>query len=326
MKRISLIAATLAIAWTANIAAAAEFRRGQWPNTDFSRASVEPEEIMSGGVPKDGIPSIDDPKFVAVGKAADLADSEPVIGLTVGGETRAYPLRILIWHEIVNDVVGGVPVAVTFCPLCNTAVVFDRRLDMRVLEFGVTGMLRNSDMVMYDRQTESWWQQFMGHAIVGELTGAELKILPSRLESWANFKARAPGGLVQVPNSSSMRNYGRNPYAGYDSLSRPFLYNGETPEGIAPLARVVSLAGRSQAWSLDLLKRDRAVTLADGTVIEWTPGQASALDTSSIAAGADVGNVVVRRKSGDAWADVPYFVDFAFAFHAFQPEAPIHLP
>jgi len=303
-----------------------EHRRAEWPATDFSRASVPLDEIMSGGPPKDGIPPIDIPRFVPVPQAGNLTDTEPVIGLTINGVAKAYPLRILIWHEIVNDSVGGVPVAVTFCPLCNAAMVFDRRAGARVLDFGTTGMLRNSDLVMYDRQTETWWQQFLGAAIVGELNGTVLKVLPSRLESWARFRARAPGGLVLVPDNPGLRAYGRNPYEGYDSSARPFLYGGETPEGIAPLARVVSLADRSQAWSLDLLKARREITLADGTVMTWEAGQNSALGDGWIPSGADVGNILVQRKVDGVWADIPYFIDFAFAFHAFHPASTIHLP
>jgi hypothetical protein len=138
--------------------------RLEWPNTDFTRHSVDLEEIIPGGPPKDGIPSIDGPEFVPVAEAA-LPENEPVIGLVVSEDARAYPLRILIWHEIVNDVVGGVPVAVAYCPLCNTGLVFDRRVGEEVLEFGTTGKLRRSDLVMYDRTTESWWQQFLGEAI-----------------------------------------------------------------------------------------------------------------------------------------------------------------
>ena len=292
----------------------------EWPETDFSKHSVAFEEIFSGGPPKDGIPSIDSPVFVPVGEA-DLPDQEPVIGLTVGDDTRAYPLRILIWHEIVNDVVGDVPVAVTFCPLCNTGIVFDRRLDGEVLEFGTTGKLRNSDLVMYDRTTESWWQQFLGEAIVGELTGKQLAMVPARLESFAKFKERAPDGQVQVPGAS-LRAYGRNPYVSYDSSPRPFLYAGDMPEEIAPLARVVRVG--DQAWSLDLL-RNRGEILADDLRLTWEPGQASALDASQIAESFDVGNVLVEEKAGDGWQDAVYSVDFAFAFNAFYPKGVIHV-
>jgi hypothetical protein len=295
--------------------------RGEWPQTDFTRHSVDLDEIVSGGPPKDGIPSIDDPRFVPV-TAADLPANEPVIGLVLAGDARAYPLRILLWHEIVNDVVGGVPVAITFCPLCNTGIVFDRRLGDRVLEFGTTGKLRHSDLVMYDRTTESWWQQFLGEAIVGELTGERLAMLPARLESFADFAARAPGGRVQVAPGGLARRYGQNPYAGYDTSPAPFLYRGPLPERIAPLARVIRVG--DQAWALDLL-RAKGEILAGDLKITWQPGQASALDATTIAESFDVGNVLVRRKTAEGWQDAVYSVDFAFAFHAFFPQGTLHV-
>ncbi|MDJ0686684.1 MAG: DUF3179 domain-containing protein [Alphaproteobacteria bacterium] len=303
----------------------------EWPRTNFDKTTVDFDEIKSGGPPKDGIPPIDDPKFVDWTAASDLAPTEPVIGLILGQEMKAYPLRILMWHEIANDEIGGTPVAATFCPLCNAVIVFDRRITIdgaeRVLDFGTTGKLRKSDLVMWDRQTESWWQQFTGEAIVGDLLGQRLKILPSRLESWENFQARAaahPGATPQVliPNNPSMRRYGANPYSGYDSLQQPFLYNGETPEGIGALERVISLEGKTEAWSLALLRQKGEIVTKDGVVLRWTPGQNSALDTRTISDGKDVGNVTAQKDGEDA----PYFVDFAFAFHAFRPDAPIHLP
>ncbi len=245
------------------------------------------------------------------------------MGLVIDGDARAYPLRMLTRHEIVNDVVGGVPVAVTFCPLCNTAVVFDRRLGERVLEFGVSGFLRNSDMIMYDRQTESWWQQFVGNAIVGEMAGSWLTMLPARLESFAAFKARAPQGQVLVPGPGTYAEYGRNPYVGYDSRSQPYgFYDGPLPDTVGALSRVVSVG--EEAWSLDLVRERRRIEVGD-LVITWEPGQASALDTAVIAQGAEVGNVVVQRRTPTGYEDVVYRVDFAFAFHAFYPSAPIHV-
>lgn len=172
---------------------------------------------------------------------------------------KAYPVQVLMWHEIDNDTIGGVPVTFTFCPLCNAVIVFDRRLDGQVLDFGTTGKLRNSDLVMYDRQTENWWQQFLGKAITSKLTDKVLKVLPSRLESWANFKKRARKGMVLEPESSFMRSYGAN------------------PKGIPAPARVVSLEKKDQAWSLALLRKKTEIKLADGTVLRWEKGQNSAL-------------------------------------------------
>ncbi len=293
----------------------------EWPNTDFTKTSIDYGEVLSGGPPKDGIPSIDDPIFIAVSEMRELTDNEPVIGLSVNGDARAYPLSILTWHEIVNDTIGGVPVAVTYCPLCNAAIVFDRRVEGQATEFGTTGKLRNSDLIMYDRQTESWWQQFLGEAIVGERTGTQLKVLPARLESWSRFKARHPDGQVQVPNNPGMRRYGANPYVGYDGANFPFLYRGSYPEGISPMARVVAIGG--QAWALDLLREQGRVE-AGGLILTWEAGQNSALDTRAISQGRDIGNVLVQRQGDGGLEDVAYDVTFAFVFHAFRPEGTLH--
>ena len=294
----------------------------EWPKTDFSKTSIDLGEILSGGPPKDGIPSIDNPKFIPVAEVTDLADTEPVIGLIINGKARAYPLRVLTWHEIVNDELAGVPVTITYCPLCNSAIAFDRRLDGKVLDFGTTGKLRHSDMVMYDRQTESWWQQFLGEGIVGEMTGKRLKTIPTRLESFANFKKRAPHGEVLVPNDPGRRNYGANPYTGYDTSAFPFLFRGDLPKGINPMVRVIVVEG--EAWSMPLLK-DKGKITRDGLTLSWRAGQNSALDTRSIARGRDVGNVVVQRRQGGKAVDVGYDVTFAFVYNAFYPDRSIHM-
>ena len=327
MRRLLLLPPALALAAALVLQPAAADEaparwKAEWAETDFSRSSVPFEEIVSGGVPRDGIPAIDDPLFAPAASVAGLPDSEPVIAVSLAGDDRAYPLRVLMWHEIVNDTVGGVPVAVTFCPLCNSAVVYDRRVAGAVLDFGTTGKLRHSDLVMYDRQTGSWWQQFTGEGIVGAHTGAALAPLPARIESFARFKARARAAArVLVPRNPAARRYGRNPYAKYDSAARPFLYSGALPAGIAPLARVVAVDG--EAWSLDLLRRLGRYERGD-LVITWEPGQNSALDDATIARGRDVGNVVVRRKRAGGLEDAVHDVSFAFAFHAFHPDAPIH--
>lgn len=298
----------------------ARWEREGW-TTDFSQTSIEFQEILSGGPPKDGIPSIDNPQFVGIDGTGDLQDVEPVMTLNINGDARAYPLRVLMWHEIVNDVVGGQPVAVTYCPLCNAAIVFDSSFGGEAVEFGTTGKLRNSDLVMYDRKTETWWQQFTGEAIVGSLLGTKLPTIPSRLESYDRFKKRHPEGKVLVPNNVNIRDYGRNPYSGYDSLSRPFLYGGEMPDGIEPLARVVVVreaADNPVVVSLQAL-RDAGTLDREGVTLSWSEGQASALDSSKISDGKDVGNVIVTRDG----KDVVYDVTFAFVAHAFMPEVPI---
>lgn len=288
----------------------------EWPNTDFSRTSVADwSEILSGGPPKDGIPALSEPSFIAVADESRINGREPVITLELAGETpRAYPIRYLTWHEIVNDMVGGVPVAATFCPLCNSAMVFDRRVDGKVLSFGVSGKLRHSDMVMFDRESESWWQQAIGTGIVGAYTGTELVQLPSWMESWAEFTARNPEGLV-MDEPDYRRQYGRNPYVKYDSSARPFLFNGELPpHDIPALMRVVRVENR--AWPMIRLAEAGEISEA-GLVISWAAGQASALDTARISDAKDVGTIRVRDAAGN---DLPHDLMFAFAFHAFFPE------
>ena len=297
-------------------AADPQFWRHEWPDTDFGTSSVSFAEILSGGPPKDGIPALDDPAMIPVARATDIPGREPVIALEVEDEMpRAYPVRYLIWHEIANDAVGGVPVAVTFCPLCNSGIVFDRRVDGRTLSFGVSGKLRHSDMVMYDRETESWWQQAIGEGIVGEMTGRRLRPLPSWMESWDEFRVRNPEGLVMA-RPAFPRDYGRNPYAGYDGLQRPFLYSGELPpNGVPALERVVRVGDR--AWPMTRLADEERIEEA-GISLDWTAGQASALDAGRISEGRDVGTVRVRDAA--TGGDLPHDVMFAFAFHAFWPQ------
>lgn len=287
----------------------------EWPDTDFSRTAVDFNEIMSGGPPKDGIPAVDDPTFIRVGEETRLGDREPVITLELEGKTpRAYPIRYLTWHEIVNDVIDGRHVTITFCPLCNSALVFDGILDGETLTFGVSGKLRNSDMVMYDRQTESWWQQAIGRGIVGAHMDDQLTQVVSWMESWAEYKARNPDALV-MDQPRANRPYGRNPYVGYDSSSRPFLYNGELPpHDIPPLMRVIAVGNR--AWTMERLSTEDEIAEA-GVTITWKSGQASALDTRDMSKARDVGTIRVRDGAGN---DVVHDVMFAFAFHAFHPD------
>ena len=287
----------------------------EWPQTNFQKSAINDwSEIMSGGPPKDGIPALVDPAFLTIDQV-DLPENEPVITVELAQQTpRAYPLRYLMWHEIVNDQIGAHPVAVTFCPLCNSGLTFDRRLDGRVLEFGVSGKLRGSDMVMYDRQTESWWQQALGRAIVGELTGAQLAPVASWMESVGQFRARNPDGLI-MDQPDFPRAYGRNPYVGYDGRTHPFLYSGELPpHDIPALARVVRVGPR--AWPLSRLRETGELSEA-GVRLTWQAGQSSALDTAQIAKGRDVGSIRVRNAAG---RDLPHDVMFAFAFHAFWPD------
>ncbi len=278
-------------------------------DTDFSQHTVPYAEILSGGITRDTIPAIDAPEFVDVDAAdAWLQPDEAIVVVQQGGEARAYPIRILMWHEIVNDTVGETPVAVTYCPLCNTAIAFDRRLDGRVLDFGTTGRLRYSNLVMYDRQTESWWQQGIGEAIVGELVGQQLTFVPAAVVGWQDFKAAYPGGQVLSRETGHARDYGRNPYVGYDDPDRfPRLYEGpEVPDDLLPVARVLGIAHgpTAIAYPFEHLKERYVVndTLGEAPiVVMWQPGVASPLDAGEVAAGRDIGaaNAFSRELDGE---------------------------
>lgn len=271
--------------------------------TDFSKHSVPYSEILSGGPPKDGIPPIDAPQFIPVNEADEwLKDREPVVFVQVGDDARAYPIQILIWHEIVNDTVGDEPLIVSFCPLCNTAIAFKRTFNEQVLDFGTTGRLRYSNLIMYDRQTETWWQQATGDAIAGEHTGAQLEFYPASMISWADFKDLRPNGKVLSRDTGHPRDYGRNPYFGYDDINQtPFLYDGATPDQLPPMARVltIDLNGEAVAYPYDVLSKLNVINDVVGgndVVIFWTEGTASALDTSNIPEGRDVGAAVAYSR------------------------------
>lgn len=226
--------------------------------TDFSRRTISYSEVLSGGPPKDGIPAIDEPAFIGVDDADQwLAEVEPVVLVRVGNEARAYPIQILMWHEIVNDNLGGRSLLVTFCPLCNSAIAFDRGLGGRILDFGTTGRLRFSNLIMYDRQSESWWQQATGEAIAGDYAGSQLSFHPAAIISWAAFKASYPDGTVLSRQTGYSRAYGNNPYLGYDDIKQvPFLYRGQpTPGQLAPMVRVLTLelAGEAVAYPYAVL-------------------------------------------------------------------------
>jgi len=299
------------------VGAAAESARSlqkEFPKLDVTRSAISLRELQSGGVPRDGIPAILDPMFVPVREVTGLGEDEPVIFLVGSCGAFAFPYRILIWHEIVHHDQCGVPVAVTYCPLCNTSMVFDRRVDGTVLSFGTSGRLRNSDLVMYDHQTESLWQQFTGEAIVGLQVGKTLNVVPARIEAWHLFREEFPNGRVLVPPAWGRSAYGQTPYEGYDSAPEPFLFQGKMPRGIDPMARVVRVG--TSAWSLTYVRKNSPVLTADGLRIEWQEGQNSVMDRAAISRGRDVGNVRVTREG----SDVDYSVDFAFAYRAFYPD------
>ena len=262
---------------------------GEFPKTDFEKQIVDLSELMSGGPPRDGIPAVDEPRYTSTEDAGEWLDpDEPVIAAEIDGEARAYPLQILIWHEIANDSLGGTPIAVTFCPLCNSAIVFDRRLDGEVLDFGTTGRLRLSDLVMYDRQTETWWQQLTGTGLIGEHAGRELVRLPAAIVSWNDFRTAFPDATVLSRETGHSRPYGSNPYAGYDSSTQPFLLRGTPDPRLPAMERVLHVAagGAERIYPFGAFTDEPVINDEVGgepVVVMSRSGTLSALDETRIA-------------------------------------------
>ncbi|MDQ3163045.1 MAG: DUF3179 domain-containing protein [Actinomycetota bacterium] len=274
--------------------------------TDFDKHNVPLSEFQSGGPGRDGIPPVDEPKPVDQEQAEEfLDDKEPVLVAEAGGDARAYPVQILIWHEIVNDDLAGRPIAVTYCPLCNSSLVFDRRVEGETLTFGTTGNLRKSDLVMWDRQTESWWQQLTGEAVVGALTGTKLEALPSQTLSWSDFKERYPDGDVLSRDTGHDRDYGANPYEGYDTADQqPFLLDGEADRRLPPKERVAAafVGDEVAVVPFPRLARERVVNAEVGgrpLVFLFKPGVRSALDAGAINDSKDVGTAAAFERTLD---------------------------
>ena len=270
---------------------------------EFPDPLVDPSAIISGGPPPDGIPPIDNPQFLQVADHLDLLeDDEPVVFVSINGDARAYPVQVMIWHEIVNDVVGGVPVSVTYCPLCNSAVAYRREINGVETTFGTSGRLFASALVMYDRATESLWTHFDGKAVVGVLTGTQLETIGAPLSAWSDFRAAHPDGKVLDPdNTGFARRYGANPYVGYDDVrTSPFLYRGALDDRAVAKQRIVgvNIADVSKAWTLQVIsggeaKATHSTVGSQDIVILWKSGQSSALDENTVYGAKDVGSVGV---------------------------------
>ncbi len=290
--------------------------RGNRLNGSFPPPVIEPALIRSGGVPPDGIPPIDDPQFVSVADTDFLEDGEAVISVEFNGEARAYPIQILIWHEIVNDEFGDVPVSVTYCPLCNSALAYDRRFGDRVLDFGTSGELYQSALVMYDRQTGSLWAHFTGQGLVGHYAGAQLDFIPAQTISFGQFRAAHPDGLVLTQETGAQRPYGQNPYPGYDfEGSDPFsaFFDGEIDRTLLAKARIVGInddAG-SVAVRFEDLAQQPVITVTEddrNLVVLHRPGLASALESGLVGGGRDIGQTgvfVAQAADGTALTFAP---------------------
>ena len=289
--------------------------------TNFDKKNIDLDELMSGGPPKDGIPAIFVPKFEIQSEAGEwLDDKEPVIALEINGEAKAYPLSILIWHEIANDKIGDVPVVVSFCPLCYSAIVYDRRINSVEPYFGVSGLLRMSDLVMYDNITESFWQQFTGEAIVGDMVGSKLDFIPAQIISFKQFKDAYPNGVVLSKDTGYERDYGRNPYVGYDDIDQsPFLYKEKLDSRLPPNEKVIAIKEegllKAYPYSITLIEKVINDKINEKHVVIFHgDGAVSALDESSIADSKEVGSTgvfspIVNGKTLTFKYEEGFFID-----------------
>ena len=271
--------------------------------TNFTKSSVDLSELIPGGPPKDGIPAIINPSFETIESASKwIGEREPVIALEANEKAKAYPLQILIFHEIVNDHLGSIPVLVSFCPLCYSAIVYKREFGGEVHRFGVSGLLRNSDMVMYDQKTESFWEQFTGEAIVGEMLGTKLEPIPSQIISLKQFQNLYPEGKVLSKDTGFDRPYGQNPYIGYDDVDKtPFAYRGEIDDRLPPNEKVIAVKINNEykaypysvTWLKNVINDEFK---GEKIVVFHVEGAASSMDERKIANSKEMGSTGVFSR------------------------------
>jgi len=290
------------------------FRTNFWTKTNFCIHSASYLEFRSGGPAPDEIPPIDDPQFESIAAASEwLQPQSPVISIEINGDARAYPLAVMSWHEIANDVVGEQPVVVTYCPLCNSGLVFNRVVDGNVVRFGNSGTLRNSDLVMWDDLTQSWWQQLSGEAVVGDMTGYMLEFIPSQMVSFGAFVEQYPDGIVLSRNTGATRSYGNTPYEDYENRSRPFLFEGDIDNRLPPTERVLAgmIGGQPMAYPFSALAEVGVINdiVNDRNVVAiWQPGATAALDRRSIDESRDVGMAALYNRELDGRV-LTFFID-----------------
>lgn len=282
---------------------------------DLGNSLVPADQIHLGGPPRDGIPAIDDPRFVSASEAGFLADDDRVLGLLHEGEARAYPIAIMNWHEVVNDRLGSEPVAVTFCPLCGTGVAFAARSASRELTFGVSGLLYNSDVLLYDRQTESLWSQLMMQAITGDAKGERLTPLPLHHTSWKAWRDEHPDSLVMSTDTGYVRDYRRDPYAGYANDRSLLFPVSRQSRRYHPKERVLGLEieGRYKAYPFAELAKTGRRQITDHFAgrrvsIRFDPDSASA------------------RAVDDMGRALPGVTSFWFAWYTFHPDTEVFQP
>lgn len=273
---------------------------------------VNPEKIRSGGPPKDGIPSIDDPKFVSLEEADEwIQDNELVLALIYKEEKRVYPLQILVWHEIVNDKIEDYPILITYCPLCGSGIAYERRINGEEVEFGTSGKLYNSNLVMYDRKTDTYWTQIDGIAIVGELTGMELKEISIDTVVWRDWKKEHPDSKVLSKETGHIRAYGVDPYGSYYEDSNLFFPVENEDNRIHPKTVIfgIEVNEKFKAYKEEDLKKEKVIEDNFNDVnIKLELDNAGIVKITNL----DSGEEIVKER------------DFWFAWYAFHPETSLY--
>ena len=280
---------------------------------DLADSTIPASKILSGGPPRDGIPSIDSPKFLSANDADYLKPSDRVLGITVAGESRAYPIRILNWHEIVNDEIKGEGVAVTFCPLCGSGIVYSANINGKSHKFGVSGLLYNSDVLLYDRETETLWSQILSKGISGKLVNTSLKVIPSSHTSWQSWKKKHPNTKVLSTDTGSGRDYSRSPYGSYTTNSSTYFPVEFRSKKYHPKERVIGITvnGKHKVYPFTELAKIKTTTLKDKFA-----GQQLSLEFD-----AENRDGQVKDASGKIITSVN---TFWFAWYAFHPDGEVY--
>jgi hypothetical protein len=273
---------------------------------------VHPNKLMRGGAPKDGIPSIDNPKYVTVSDADEwIQYNELVLAIIYKNVKRVYPFQILVWHEIVNDVIAGDPILITYCPLCGSGIAYERNIDGEAVEFGTTGKLYNSNLVMYDRKTETYWTQIDGKAIIGELTGRELKEISIDTVTWGEWKEVHPDSEVLSQETGYIRSYGKDPYGNYYEDSFVMFPVENTDRRIHPTTVIfgIEVEGVYKAYKEeDLKEMDTIEDTVNNVRIRLTRNEAGIVRIIDV----DTGEEIVKER------------DFWFAWYAFHPDTLVY--
>jgi hypothetical protein len=322
--------------------------------TEKEKNNIVPlDQIVSGGPPPDGIPSIDDPKFISIQEADKyLEDSDLVLGLNINGDVRAYPLQILVWHEIVNDKLGGVPITVTYCPLCFTNQVFNRTLENgQILEFGTSGKLYNSNLLMYDRTTKSLWSQAMSQAIVGKLAGVKLERIPFDVAYWKEWKQLYPDSKVLSTDTGSTRPYGADPYGDYYTNGDVLfsVSNSDDRLGLKEIVVGFENSGQYKAYRLQEIESKKAINdqvngkpiallslhpfmvraydpVVDGQVLEFSfnAKDQNLIDTRTGSVWNFEGKAISGQMKGKQLTRIPFDEGFWFEWVAFHPKTELY--